>query len=232
MGGDESLPLSGLQHVMFCERQAALVHVERLWADNALTVDGSHRHRAVHEAAPRRERRGDLLIVRGMLLESQRLRVVGVADVVEFHRFAKGRDGCRPHLVRLPGVDGWWRPYPVEYKRGRPKPHRADEVQLCAQAMCLEEMLDVEIAEGALFYGQTRRRLGVSMDGALREITLRAAERLRALVVQGRTPPPRKTPACRACSLVEFCMPDAASGRLVARYIRRAVGNACEQALQ
>ena len=227
MVGEGPLPLSGLQRLVFCERQAALIHVERAWADNALTVDGSHRHRTVHETLPRRERRGDLLIVRGMLLESGRLGVVGVADVVEFHRSASGRDGCGPRLVRLPGLEGCWRPFPVEYKRGRPKPHRADEVQLCAQAICLEEMLDVRIEAGALFYGKVQRRMEVVMDEALRRLTFDAAQRLHELVTRGITPPADPKPECRSCSMVEVCMP-AVGGRQrsVRRYVRAALARA------
>ena len=204
------LPLSGVQHTVFCERQAALIHVEQVWADNAFTIDGSHRHRGVHEEAPRRERRGDLLIVRGLALRSLELGLSGIADVVEFHRVDSGG-------VVIPGARGSWRPYPVEYKRGRRKRHRADEVQLCAQAICLEEMLGVPVAEGALFYGKEQRRMEVSFDAGLRELTLGAARRFRELVETGFTPPARKERKCDTCSLLELCMPEAMTRRRSAR---------------
>ncbi len=204
------LPLSGVQHTVFCERQAALVHVEQVWADNAFTIDGSHRHRGVHEEAPRRERRGDLLIVRGLALRSLELGLSGIADVVEFHRVDSGG-------AEIPGARGRWRPYPVEYKRGRRKRHRADEVQLCAQAICLEEMLGVPVAEGALFYGKEQRRMEVSFDAGLRELTREAARRFRELVETGFTPPARKERKCDTCSLLELCMPEAMTRRRSAR---------------
>lgn len=115
--------------------------------------------------------------------------MTGKADVVEFH-------GHPPH------------PFPVEYKRGKPKPHRADEVQLCAQGMCLEEMFGVEVPEGALFYGQTRRRMTVTFNPALRALTASTALATRDNIAAGRTPPPVHTPACRRCSLVELCQPE------------------------
>lgn len=219
---DELLPLSGLQHTVFCERQAALIHVEHLWEDNAFTVDGSHRHAGVHEEHPRRERRGDLLIVRGLALRSLELGIAGIADVVEFHRLASGG-------VVLPGLRGLWRPYPVEYKRGRPKAHRADEVQLCAQAMCLEEMLGAAVDEGALFYGKEQRRTDVHLDETLRELTRAAAARFRELVERGVTPPARREKKCNTCSLVELCLPEAMTRRRSARrYLAAAVGRALE----
>ncbi len=217
------LPLSGLQHLVFCERQAALIHVERVWLDNVLTVTGEHHHAAVHERAPRRERRGNLIIARGLELRSERLGVVGVADVVEFHRVER----AGPTATRLPGACGWWRPVPVEYKRGRPKPHRADEVQLCAQAMCIEEMLGVSVLEGALSYGKTHRRLAVSFDASLRALCVDASRRFHEIVASGITPPPVRTPACGACSLEPVCEPRlAAERRSVARYVQAAVRRA------
>ena len=214
----ELLPLSGVQHVVFCERQAALIHVEQVWEDNLFTVDGRHRHRAVHEEAPRRERRGDLLIVRGLSLRSFELGLTGVADVVEFHRVQErtSADG-RSVAVPLPGVRGVWRPFPVEYKRGRPKAHRADEVQLCAQALCLEEMLRVFVPEGALFYGATKRRMEVVFDQDLRQLTKEAARRFRELVDSGITPSAHREKKCSTCSLVELCMPEAMTKRRSAR---------------
>jgi len=217
----ELLPLSGLQHLVFCERQAALIHVEQLWRDNALTIDGSHRHARVHDAGPRRERRGDLVIVRGLALRSLALGLSGRADVVEFHR----RGGSTPSTttITLTGLPGCWSPYPVEYKRGKPKADRCDEVQLCAQALCIEEMLSCEVPEGALFYGREQRRCTVSLDTELRRLTKTTAARLHELVGNCETPRAHKQKKCRKCSLLEVCMPEAMTRRSASGYLRRIV---------
>ncbi len=183
----EMLPISALQHQLFCPRQFALIHVERQWAENLHTVEGRLLHDRVDAGGG--ETRDGVRISRAVALRSDRLGLVGVADVVEFHD--EGR-----------------RPVPVEYKRGRPKAHRADEVQLCAQGMALEEMLDREVPRGFLFYGKTRRRQAVELDGALRALVEETAGAARRLLTAGRTPPPvfekRK---CEACSLTEICRP-------------------------
>jgi CRISPR-associated exonuclease Cas4 len=201
---DELLPLSGLQHLVFCERQAALIHLEQVWIDNALTVEGEHLHSTVDAAG--RESRGQLRIARGVRLRSLRLGIAGTADVVEFHRLATESFGCDA-VVELPSAPGRWRPFPVEYKRGRPKLHRADEVQLCAQALCLEEMLGITISEGALFYGQPRRRTSVSFDDDLRALTEAAAARFHRLMREQVTPPAQWGPKCEQCSLLPVCQP-------------------------
>lgn len=189
---DNPIPLSALQHFLFCPRQCALIHLERAWAENALTAEGRLAHEAVH--APKGERRQGVKVVTGMPLRSAALGLAGVADVVEL------RAGPGRALV----------PFPVEHKRGRPKAHRADEVQLCAQALCLEEMLGVPVPAGALFYGRTRRRQEVAFDEALRDLTRRTAAGVRAMLEAGRTPAARYEPArCDACSLLELCRPKA-----------------------
>jgi CRISPR-associated exonuclease Cas4 len=204
---DSLLPLSALQHLLFCERQAALIHVERLWAENPLTVEGRQLHERVDGAVG--ESRGDMRLARALPLRSLRLGLVGKADLVELHRVSPG-DPAGPGAV-LPGVSGAWHPFPVEYKRGRPKVHHADWVQLCAQALCLEEMLQTSVPAGALFYGQTRRRQDVAFDDALRRETTEAAARLHRLFHSGVTPPPVREPKCDRCSLFDLCLPDAPS---------------------
>jgi CRISPR-associated exonuclease Cas4 len=201
---DELLPISALQHLLFCERQCALIHVERLWAENSLTVEGRHLHERVDEEPG--ESRGDLRITRGLLVRNLRLGLTGRADVVELHRLP---EDAAPDGAMLPGLPGRWQPFPVEYKRGRPKQHRADEVQLCAQALCLEEMLGARVSAGALFYGQTRRRCDIPFDPDLRALTEAAALRLHRLVGSGVTPPPVREPKCDQCSLLAICMPAA-----------------------
>jgi len=200
---DDLLPLSGLQHLAFCERQWALIHIEGAWAENRLTVEGRHLHERVHEAGD--ETRDGVRIARGVRLRSLRLGLVGQADVVEFHTTPDGE-----------------RVFPVEYKRGRPKPDRCDEVQLCAQAMCLEEMLNTDIPDGAIFYGQPRRRHAVAFDDTLRAEVERLAERMQALFRAGVTPPAQYEPKCRNCSLVEVCLPKSAgAGKSARRYLDR-----------
>jgi len=212
---DDLLPLSALQHLLFCERQAALIHVEQLWVDNPLTVEGHHLHDKPDAGGY--ETRAGVRLARGVLLRSLRLGLTGKADVVEFH--PAGAAG-----VALPGVEGRWMPFPVEYKRGRPKCNRCDEVQLCAQALCLEEMLNVGIPEGALFYGQTRHRMEVRLEESLRRETETAAVRLHELVRAGVTPKAFREPKCERCSLLSLCRPEAlAPGKSAQEYLRRQV---------
>jgi CRISPR-associated exonuclease Cas4 len=187
---DELLPISALQHLVFCERQCALIHIERAWSENRLTVEGRHLHEKAHDGPD--ELRPGVRVTRGLPLRSFALGITGIADVVEFQE------------VRVP--DGL-RAYPIEYKRGSKKNHEADRVQLCAQAMCLEEMLPASIPEGALFYGTPRRREIVSFEGPLRELTRKSCERLHALIASGRTPRAVREPKCKNCSLAGLCLP-------------------------
>lgn len=188
---DALIPLSALQHYLFCSRQCALIHVEQIWQEDVATMEGRLLHERADEGRP--EGRPGLRVARGIALRSFVLGVSGKADVVEFHGARRGLRG---------------QPFPVEYKRGKPKAHRADEVQLCAQAICLEEMFGVAIPDGALFYGATRRRFPVAFDADLRALTARVSAETRAMMSAGRTPPPVKTAACRRCSLQEACRPD------------------------
>jgi len=185
---DDLVPISALQHYLFCPRQCALIHVERIWAEDGATAEGRLLHERVDEGKP--DRRKGVRVVRGLALRSRALGVTGKADAVEFHRIAEIE-----------------RPYPVEYKRGRPKSHRADDVQLCAQAICLEEMLNVTVPEGALFYGRTRRRYVVAFDDDLRTLTATVAQNVRSMLIADRTPPPVLMSACKRCSLVDLCQP-------------------------
>ena len=215
---DDLLPLPALQHLLFCERQCALIHLEQIWVENPLTVEGRHLHERVDSGHG--ESRAGVHLARGLPLRSYRLGLSGKTDLVEFHRLADGEAGAL-----LSGRSGAWRPLPVEYKRGRPKTHRADEVQLCAQALCLEEMLDAAVPAGALFYGQTRRRREIRFDRSLRELTEETAARLHRLIRSGITPPPVHEPKCDRCSLLEVCMP-AAPSRSARKYLEGAVRQA------
>lgn len=209
---EDLAPISALQHLAFCERQCALIHVEQAWAENRLTAEGRLLHERVHAADS--ETRPGIRIARGLRLRSLRLGLTGIADVVEFQADPRG--------VEVPGLKGRWIPAPVEYKRGRPKPDRCDDVQVCAQAMCLEEMLDFRIEEGAIFYGQPRRRHAVRFDNALRAEVEALARRARDLIASGRMPPASFEPKCRNCSLSDLCKPKTAgAGKSARRYLAR-----------
>lgn len=220
---DDLLPISALQHLLFCERQCALIHVERLWAENRLTAEGRHLHERAHDGAA--ETRGQLRTVRGLSLRSLEWGIVGQADVVEFLAPEGTSVAAALPSRREAAQRDWsgWTVTPVEYKRGKPKTDDSDRVQLCAQALCLEEMLNVCVAEGALFYGTRKRRTKVAFDAALRETTARTIQRLHTLVADGLTPPAVREPKCRNCSLVELCLPDALDpARSASRYVERA----------
>ncbi|WP_416799001.1 CRISPR-associated protein Cas4 [Ciceribacter azotifigens] len=200
----EPIPLSALQHAVYCLRQAALIHIERLWADNRFTAEGHVMHVVADKGGGRKVR--GIRRVMALPLANRRLNLSGVADVVEF---LDGRDGETP--------------FPIEYKRGKPKLHRADEVQLCAQGLCLEEMTGRSVPEGALFYGETRRRVVVPFDDELRNQTEETVAALAEVFASGRTPPPTtRRERCRACSLLELCRPDAV-GRSVRAWRARMV---------
>lgn len=206
---DDLLPISALQHIVFCPRQCALIHLEQSWAENVLTAEGDLLHQRTDE--PSTESRGPLRIARALKLRSLRLGLSGKADTVEFHRIDEDTSpsGC----ITLPGQPGYWRVFPVEYKRGRVKRDQCDEVQLCAQALCLEEMLGAEISVGALFYGEVRRRHDVSFDTRLRADTGQWVLRLRDLLERRVTPAAEYSKKCDRCSLFELCLPKGAGGR-------------------
>jgi CRISPR-associated exonuclease Cas4 len=210
---DESLVMiSALQHYLFCPRQCALIHVEGVWSENYLTAAGRVMHERVDGKV--RETRRDIHLATSLRLVSNRLGVMGVADMVEFHKLDAPKD-VEGRIIGavLPGRKGFWRPFPVEYKRGAPKSHQADEVQLCAQAMCLEEMLGVSVKEGALYYGEMRRRTAVAFDDVLRKLTEDTARGVHELLSSHKTPEACWTKGCRACSLLDVCRPEDFSAR-------------------
>lgn len=208
------VPLSALQHYRFCPRQCALIHVEGVWTENRLTAEGRVLHERVHAAG--REKRNSLIIVRGMRLYSQRHRLSGVADVVEFHQAEKEEAG-----VALPGERGMWRPFPVEYKRGKAKQSGLDEEQLAGQALCLSEMLDIPLSAGALFYGASKRRKDVRFSDELFRQVVDLATSVRHMMEEGTTPAPSAGPHCDACSLESACLPSD-TPKTVADYYFRA----------
>jgi len=207
---DDLLPLSGLQHLAFCERQCALIHIEQAWAENLYTAEGRIFHERVHD--PDRLSRGDIRVEYGMPLRSLRMGLIGKADVVEFHRTATA-------------TGEKWVPFPVEYKRGRPKKANMDRIQLCAQTLCLEEMLGVEVPSGALFYGKTRHRQDVDFDAQLRSETEETAKRFHALIEARVTPRPVYGKQCDTCSLKDLCLPKTVqTGRSIDKYLMNAMG--------
>lgn len=203
MDDEDLIPLSALQHYLYCPRQCALIHLEQQWAENRQTAEGALLHQ--RSDAPQIERRRGVRTITAMPLLALDLGLTGKADVVEFH-----------------DTEGGERAFPVEYKRGRPKSHRADEVQLCAQALCLEVMLGTPVETGALFYGRTRRRKEVIFDRELRELTLQTIAETRAMLASGRTPLARyEARRCDACSLLDQCQPRLLGRRSVEAWLQR-----------
>lgn len=194
----ELLMLSGLQHFAFCRRQWALIHIEQQWQENLHTAEGQVFHQRTHDAS-QTEVRGDTIIVHGLRVQSQRLGISGICDVVEFHRTTEG--------IALAGREGRYEVYPIEYKKGAPKSHQADELQLCAQAMCLEEMLICSIQEGSLFYGETRRRTRVALTPELRAQVEQMLTEMHQYDARGYTPRVKRHKGCASCSLKEICLP-------------------------
>lgn len=207
---DDYLMLSGLQHFAYCRRQWALIHIEQQWAENERTIDGQIFHQKAHNAGAT-EKRGNLIITRGLTVKSSELGITGICDIVEFHKSEQG--------IKLSSYEGLWKPYPVEYKTGEPKDYNADELQLCAQAMCLEEMLLCEIPYGSLFYGKNKRRTQVSFTCELRSQVKDMLEEMHELWKKGYTPNVKMKKGCNACSLKEICIPKLIKIKSVSSYI-------------
>lgn len=208
---EDFLQISGLQHFSFCRRQWALIHIEQLWAENLRTVEGNLLHEKAHDSSLK-ERRRELLITRDMKVFSSSLGISGNCDVVEFHRSDSG--------VPLQGQEGHWKPYPVEYKHGAPRQDHANELQLCAQAMCLEEMLCCEIPEGALYFGETRHRETVHFTEDLRQEVRENLLQMHELYRRQHTPKVKPSKSCNACSLKELCVPKLMKQKSVGVYLR------------
>ena len=211
MDEDDYLQLAGIQHFCFCRRQWALIHIEQQWEENVRTVEGNILHERAHDTSLS-EKRGDVITVRGMAISSPTLGVSGQCDVVEFHACADG--------VHLSGRKGTWLPVPVEYKRGRPKEHDADRLQLCCQAMCLEEMLCCPPIEcGYLFYGEIAHREEVLLDKAMRENVRNMLSEMHALYKRQYAPLVKPTKSCNACALKEVCLPKLYKNHSVDAYV-------------
>ena len=214
---EDFLQLSGLQHFKFCRRRWALIHIENQWEENYRTIDGAILHQNAHDTEFL-ESRGDRFITRGVSIYSAELGVSGQCDVLEYHR---GNTG-----IPIAGKDGLWQPFPVEYKRGKPREDTGDALQLCGQAMCLETMLCCDIPEGALYYGEIRRRERVAFTPELRGQVRQMLAQMHDLYQRGYTPKVKPTKSCNACSMKELCLPKLMKNRSVAAYLKAAMEEA------
>lgn len=215
-GEDELLDLSGVQHFVFCRRQWALMAIEKLWADNTLTVEGTREHERVHDPLFNETRAG-VISSRSLPVRSYTLGITGMCDLVEFAPAENG--AC------LIGKRGKFSVTPVEYKHGKPKPDQRDEAQVCAQAMCLEEMLATTINVGFLFYAKTRRRHEVIFSEELRQTVRSATTEMHQYFARKYTPRPKLKKACASCSLVDLCLPGLSDIEPdIEKYIQRRIG--------
>lgn len=208
---EDFLQISGLQHFQFCRRQWALIYLEQLWHENLRTVEGGILHQKAHDAS-QWEHRGDRVVLRDLRVFSARLGISGACDVVEFIKSENG--------IPLSGQEGTFQPFPVEYKRGSPRDDHANHLQVCAQAMCLEEMLGCDIPQGALYYGEIRRREIVPFTPELRKEVETALADMHRLYQRGHTPKVRPSKSCNACSLKELCLPKLMKKKSVAQYLQ------------
>ena len=211
---DAYLMISGIQHFCYCRRQWALIHIEQQWEENVHTVVGELMHKKAHDPYLT-EKRNDILIVRALPVCSQNLGISGECDVVEFHKKDEG--------VKLYGHRGFYEVYPIEYKKGRPKESEEDILQLAAQTMCLEEMFSTDIVEGALFYGETRRREPVRITEELRRRVEETVKEMHQYLERKYTPQVKFSKRCNACSLKDICMPKIGKASSVKNYLKRAL---------
>lgn len=212
---DDMLMLSGIQHYRFCPRQWALIHIEQQWADNRLTAEGHILHKRTDDPFYR-QKCGEFITLRSVSIASHELGLYGVTDVVELHPAADAANS-----IRHPKYQGFWHPYPVEYKHGRPKRNEVDEVQLVAQAMCLEEQYGIQIPYGALFYAEVRQRVEVSIDEELRTVVRTCAAEMHQIFAETQLPPIQRGKHCEKCSLKDICMPETADCAKASHYLKK-----------
>lgn len=212
---DEMLMLSGIQHFMFCPRQWALIHIDQQWEENRLTMEGSLLHANVDNPSYR-QKNGDVITLRAVSIASKRLGLYGISDAVELIPVAEGEDG-----IRHKAYPGLWKPFPIEYKRGKPKRDFVDEVQLTAQVMCFEEMYNINIECGALYYGEIKHREVIAINQALRNKTIECAGEMHRVFQTGIIPKVKKCKHCRNCSLVDICMPGIEDCSKVSTYLKK-----------
>ncbi len=213
---EEYLSLSGIQHFSFCRRQWALIHLEQEWEENILTFKGRDFHEKANDPFFV-EKRGEKVISRAVPIVSHQLKLYGVADIIEFQKQDNG--------IELNGRSGLWWPMPVEYKVGKPKLDNWDKLQLCAQAICLEEMFDLSLQVGAIYYGKTRRRLDVPLDNLLRTETKETVDLMYEVFETGLTPKAEHFSSCERCSLIKVCVPKLQSADKVSSYLNKAMNS-------
>lgn len=212
---DDMLMLSGIQHFRFCPRQWALIHIEQQWADNRLTVEGELIHKHVDDPFYR-QKCGDYITLRSVSIASHRLGLYGITDIVELH---PAEDDI--NVITHPRYPGLWLPYPIEYKHGKPKKNQEDEVQLAAQAMCLEEQYGIKVNYGAIFYAEIHHRVEVSISKELRDIVINCADLMHEVYSSGKLPPITRGKFCEKCSINNICMPKSADCTKVAHYLKK-----------
>lgn len=207
---EDYLMISGIQHFRFCRRQWALIHVEQQWEENVHTIIGEVMHKRAHDPYLR-EKRKDTIVVRALPVASKTMGVSGECDIVEFHRCDDG--------IRLFGHRGLYSVYPIEYKKGKPKNADEDQLQLTAQAMCLEEMFTTTISEGAIYYGEIKRREVVEFTEELRNNVVEIFQEMHQYYTTKYTPKVKKSKACSSCSLKEICLPSLEKSMSVGEYM-------------
>ena len=212
---DDMLKLSGIQHYMFCPRQWALIHIEQQWEDNRLTAEGGLLHKIVDNPAYR-QKNGAIITLRAVHIASHTLGLYGISDAIELIPSDTDKN-----VITHPRYAGYWKPYPIEYKRGHSKPDERDEVQLAAQVICLEEMYDIHIPEAALFYNETRHRETVAIDDNLRRLTRELSEAMHKSFASGITPKAVEHKGCRSCSLHDICAPELTEKTSVSYYLKK-----------
>lgn len=212
---DDMLMLSGIQHYAFCPRQWALIHIEQQWNENLLTTEGRIMHQHVDDPFYR-QKMGSRICLRAVSIASKKLGLYGVSDAIELYPSDDEQD-----TITHPAYPGFWTPYPVEYKHGKPKHSDIDIVQLAAQAMCLEEQYDIRVNSGAIFYGETKRRVEVDITDELRSAVRSYAEAMHEIFRSGIVPCAEQRPYCKSCSLKDICMPETANRQSASNYLKR-----------
>lgn len=210
---DEMLMLSGIQHYMFCPRQWALIHIEQQWAENKLTTEGNILHQNVDNPFYR-QKNGDVITLRSLHIASKELGLYGITDAVELIPSDSSEDTITHNRYK-----GYWKPYPVEYKRGHHKPDERDEVQLAAQVICLEEMYGINIPYGALYYNEVKHREIINISEPLRRTTRQCAFQMHEIFKTGIMPNATKAPHCKNCSLKDICIPELNNCTKVSTYL-------------
>lgn len=212
---DDMLMLSGIQHYMFCPRQWALIHLEQQWEENRLTAEGQILHNNVDDPSYR-QKNGDVITLRSVHIASHTLGLYGITDAVDLVP-----SDTPDNSIRHPQYQGYWKPFPIEYKRGHSKSDERDEVQLCAQVICLEEIYNIHIDHAALYYGETRHREIISITDTLRDLTYKCAHEMHQIFNEGKTPKAEKKSSCKNCSLLNLCMPELSECSHVENYLKK-----------